>query len=73
MAEFYGSENPRQIAKDVAEMLRRYWKKRYNKSMIKSKKINLDQEFDEFADEFTIIVEPYGGGPHSIGDDYDKF
>jgi hypothetical protein len=73
LAEFYGSENPRQIAKDVAEMLRRYWKKRYNKSMIKSKKINLDNEFDEFDDGFTIIVEPYGGGPHSIGDDYDKF
>ena len=54
-------------------MLRRYWKKRYNKSMMKSKKINLDNEFDEFADGFTIIVEPYGGGPHSIGDDYDKF
>ena len=73
LAEFYSSENPRQIAKDIAEMLRRYWKKRYNKAMIKNQKINLDDEFNEFTDGFTIITEPYGGGPHSIGDDYDKF
>ena len=73
LAEFYSSENPRQIAKDVAEMLRRYWKKRYNKSMNKNQKINLDNEFDEFPEGYTIIIEPYGGGPHLPGDNYDKF
>jgi hypothetical protein len=73
LAEFYGSDNPRQIAKDVAEMLRRYWKKRYNKSINKNQKINLDNEFDEFPEGYTIIIEPYGGGPHLPGDNYDKF
>jgi hypothetical protein len=73
LAEFYSSENPRQIAKDVAEMLRRYWKKRHNKSMIKNQTINLDNEFSEFPDGYTIIIEPYGGGPHLPGDNYDKF
>jgi hypothetical protein len=73
LAEFYNSENPRQISKDVAEMMKRYWKKRNNKSMNKNQKINLDNEFDEFPEGFTIIVEPYGGGLHKPGDNYDKF
>lgn len=73
LAEFYSSENPRQISKDVAEMMKRYWKKRNNKSMNKNQKINLDNEFDEFPEDFTIIIEPYGGGLHKPGDNYDKF